>query len=626
MQQVIILAAPRSGGGLVHELILQHGHYSSGKLSSRDFLRVLDNDGLKPDELVEALALEGSEEGAIFDYSPFLGVHAEVLVRALPNALYVQVLRQPIHAIVSGIRAWETGRFANSRQPEGWWGQPWSFGLIPEAENLTGKPLPEIVAEQFLSTSSIISRALETFRPNRLVTLTFEDLVADPNGTINSLLNSVDFASNSASFSSPLPWSSRSLPGLSRIPGSGNLTEAVAALQAREKVLSDVVQNWQRAKKGPQEQSNSESLTASSAPSDPVQQSSGTPFSSVFSNSFAKLLEASSSSVAISTYKSGHLIMASEFRGAVNTTFQPFARPMGIAVAGTKLALGTLDSIVSFNNQPGLSKAVEPKDFYDSVYAPRSRIFTGDISIHEMAYGLDGDKSVLYFINTAFSCLCKSDPEYSFIPVWRPSWISGLANEDRCHLNGLAVVNGKPKFVTALSQTDLAFGWRSKKGISGVIVDVEEDRVVASGLSMPHSPRWHEGNLWVLESGKGSLASVDTETGQVTSIATLPGFTRGLAFIGPFALVGLSQVRESVFNDLPVTDSKDERNAGVWVVDTRTGEVAGRLKFDGAVTEIFDVQVIPNSRRATVVEPNESTKLSYTLPDFALKQVVQPQG
>jgi uncharacterized protein (TIGR03032 family) len=188
------------------------------------------------------------------------------------------------------------------------------------------------------------------------------------------------------------------------------------------------------------------------------------------------------------------------------------------------------------------------------------------------------------------------------------------------------MVNGKPKFVTALSQTDTAFGWRESKGTSGLIVDIETDRIVVDGLSMPHSPRWYQDQLWVLESGKGALCRVDLDSGKVDTIATLPGFTRGLAFIGKYALIGLSQVRETVFKNLPVTETKQERNAGVWIVDTTTGETVGMLKFDGVVSEVFDVSVIPNSKTATVIGQSELTSFSYTLSPEAIGQLAKPSS
>jgi uncharacterized protein (TIGR03032 family) len=182
------------------------------------------------------------------------------------------------------------------------------------------------------------------------------------------------------------------------------------------------------------------------------------------------------------------------------------------------------------------------------------------------------------------------------------------------------MVNGVAKYVTALSQTDTPNGWREHKGSGGVIVDVTNDRIVAKDLSMPHSPRWYDSKLWVLESGKGALAWVDIESGEVNTVATLPGFTRGLSFIGPYALVGLSQVRESVFTQLPITEQSAERNCGVWVVDTRSGKIAGFLKFDGVVQELFDVQVLPG-KWPVIVDAGPLTQNAFVLSDEGLKQV-----
>ena len=53
-------------------------------------------------------------------------------------------------------------------------------------------------------------------------------------------------------------------------------------------------------------------------------------------------------------------------------------------------------------------------------------------------------------MNTLFSCLAGLDSRYSFVPRWRPPFISALAAEDRCHLNGLAMVDGDaPAFLVA---------------------------------------------------------------------------------------------------------------------------------------------------------------------------------
>jgi uncharacterized protein (TIGR03032 family) len=171
-------------------------------------------------------------------------------------------------------------------------------------------------------------------------------------------------------------------------------------------------------------------------------------------------------------------------------------------------------------------------------------------------------------------------------------------------------------FVTALGRTDEAGGWRADKAKGGVLVDVASSQVVAQGLSMPHSPRWYGGRLWLLESGRGTLCTVDLGSGAVQTVAELPGFTRGLAFLGDYALVGLSQIRESsTFGDLPLTERLRERQCGVWVIDLRSGEIVGFLRFEDLVQEIFDLAVLPGVRFPEIAEAAGPTVASsFALP------------
>ena len=229
----------------------------------------------------------------------------------------------------------------------------------------------------------------------------------------------------------------------------------------------------------------------------------------------------------------------------------------------------------------------------------------------------------LWFINTAFSCLCTRADGYSFRPRWRPSFISQLAPEDRCHLNGMAMVDGQIKYVTALGETNTAGGWRANKRNGGILIDVPSNEIVARGLSMPHSPRWHDDRLWLLESGAGTIGTLDPASGRYDPIAELPGYTRGLSFHGSLAFIGLSQVRESaIFSGIPLVDRVKDRNCGVWVVDVQTGETVAFVQFEDAVQEIFAVEVLPNMRYPDVITDNRDLLAgSYVLPDDALVDV-----
>ena len=156
----------------------------------------------------------------------------------------------------------------------------------------------------------------------------------------------------------------------------------------------------------------------------------------------------------------------------------------------------------------------------------------------------------------------------------------------------------------------------------GVLLDLESGGEVAGGLSMPHSPRWHNGHLWVLESGKGEIGVVDLPTGRVQTVAQLPGFTRGLSFAGPYAFVGLSQVRESVFGGIPLSQRLKDRVCGVWVVDTRNGRTVAFLRFEDAVQEIFEVALLPGFRFPELSDPEgELIGGTYVLPEEALAEV-----
>ena len=335
-------------------------------------------------------------------------------------------------------------------------------------------------------------------------------------------------------------------------------------------------------------------------------------------------------SLAVSTYQAGKVILVREDQGTINTHFVDFNKPMGIGVDGQRLTVGGRNTVWYYRNMPALAPKLEPANRHDACYLPRQVHFTGDIDIHEMAWGVDG----LWLVNTRFCCLCTLDPDHSFSPRWRPHFVSSLAPEDRCHLNGLAMKDGRPAYVTALGETDSAGSWRSNKRDGGILMEVENNRVIARGLSMPHSPRIYNDRLWFLESGIGGIGWFDPDSLSTDSpakvihhtIARLPGFTRGLDFVGPFAFIGLSCVRESaVFNDFPLVEqlAEDERSCGVWVVDTRNGETVAFLCFSGGVQEIFAVQAQPARFPEILSDSHERLNDSYVVPDKALADVPQ---
>jgi uncharacterized protein (TIGR03032 family) len=357
------------------------------------------------------------------------------------------------------------------------------------------------------------------------------------------------------------------------------------------------------------------------------------PLRSVHTTTFAPILEHFGISLLVTTYQAGKLVILRADGGVVNTHFRSFAKPMGLAVQGNRLAIGTALEVWEFQNVPAVAAKLEPAGKHDACFLPRFGHATGEVLIHEMAWvqnrGQESgvrnqdDKPEPWFVNTRFSCLCTLDRTYSFVPRWRPPFITSIAPEDRCHLNGLGLVNGQVCYVTALGETDVAGGWRGNKKNGGILVEVPSGAILLRGLSMPHSPRWYQGKLWLLESGTGTIGWVDLVAGRYEPIAEVPGFTRGLDFHGNLAFIGLSQVRESaVFSGIPLTERLTERTCGVWVVDLTTGTTMAFLKFEDAVQEIFAVQVLHDARFPDLI--NDDRKIlsdSFVLPDDALSQL-----
>ena len=242
---------------------------------------------------------------------------------------------------------------------------------------------------------------------------------------------------------------------------------------------------------------------------------------SVHTSNLPALLEQLGISLVVSTYQAGKVIIVRNDGGKLNTHFRTFSKPMGIAVDNARLTIGGTNTVWYYRNMPAVAQKLDPAGTYDACFLPRRIHVTGDIDIHELAWGQDNE---LWVVNTRFCCLCTLDHDHSFYPRWRPPFVSAYAPEDRCHLNGLSVVNGKPKYVTALGETDTAGGWRANKANGGLLMDVDTNEILLRGLSMPHSPRWYRDQGWVLESGQGSIAKVDLQNQTWQTLAHMPGF------------------------------------------------------------------------------------------------------
>jgi uncharacterized protein (TIGR03032 family) len=329
-------------------------------------------------------------------------------------------------------------------------------------------------------------------------------------------------------------------------------------------------------------------------------------------DSFATVLRELRASLAITTYQANKLLVARATDDGLSMLVRTFDRPMGLAIRDGRMALGCRSEVWQFRNAPAIAPLVEPARRHDACFVPRTSHVTGDIGVHELAWA--GDE--LWAVNTRFSCLCTLDHVHSFVPRWRPPFVSELAAQDRCHLNGLAMRDGSPAYVSLFARTDAPRGWRELPTHSGAVLDVASGEPVATGLTMPHSPRWHRGNLFVLNSGMGRLERVDLATGQREAIAAVPGYARGLALHGNLAFVGLSRIRETaIFGGVPIAEYHEQLRCGVGVIELDTGNTVATLSFETAVEEIFDVQAVPGSRCPTFGGSSAAGDEVWLLPD-----------
>jgi uncharacterized protein (TIGR03032 family) len=308
------------------------------------------------------------------------------------------------------------------------------------------------------------------------------------------------------------------------------------------------------------------------------------------SDSLPALLAQLRLSVLISTYQTGHLVVVSVREGRLILSFNQFERAMGVAVRPGTIAVCARKEVWFLRSTPDIAAKLEPRQ-YDACFLARTSHFTDDIQAHEAAWVRERQKDEFWVVNTLFSCLSALDPYYSFAPRWRPPFVSALRPEDRCHLNGMAVVGGQPRYVTALAETNTPAGWRAVKHNDGCLIEVPGGRLLSRKLSLPHSPRVEHNQIFFLHSGQGELAVADPKTGRITPVAPVPGVSRGLALHGGYAFIGLSKARPTL-EGVPIVADRDKLRCGLWVVDLRTGAIAAHLEFCTAVEEIFDVQVL----------------------------------
>ncbi|MBI4617116.1 MAG: TIGR03032 family protein [Planctomycetes bacterium] len=310
--------------------------------------------------------------------------------------------------------------------------------------------------------------------------------------------------------------------------------------------------------------------------------------------------------LAVTAHQAGLLLLLGglDSAGRMHLELASYERCMGMAADGESLWVAGAWEIWRLAGLPA-DRGGETK--FDRLYAPRAAYAVGDLEVHDLAP--DG-RGGIHYVSPLLSAVMALDATGRVDLSWHPPFVSRLAPEDRCHMNGLAVEDGKPRYVTVCARSDVADGWRDHRRDGGCVLDVATGEVVASGLSMPHSPRLHRGELWLAEAGTGRIGRVDRKSGTFEPIAFCPGYVRGLAFHERFALVTTSLPRHHpTFTGLALEESLAEKGAqarcGIHVIDVDTGEVAHWFRFEGRVQELYDVAVLPGTVRPGLLGPRD---------------------
>jgi uncharacterized protein (TIGR03032 family) len=672
---VFLVAAPRSGSSLLFETLSRNeqawtiGGESHSVIEGIAALAPaahdwasnrLDADDATPDVVAElqrrfAARLRDrdghpwqEEHGPVclLEKTPKNALRIPFLAQAFPDARFVYLVREPRANVSSILEAWRSGNFVTYEKLPGWKGGRWSLLLIPGWRELEGVGLADVALAQYDAAHTAIQRDLAALPRERWHALDYDALVAQPRDQIERLSAWLGFEwdrpppqalppsivtvtrpardkwQRNADVLAPLSpaldrWHARleQFTGLTlaRATSRSKTPAPQPAAASRATPATDVAALPERPPAAPH------LAPAAAAKARPPSAAVQRALASVHTRSFAEVLRRAGVSLAVSTYQAGKLVLVRATDAGVDTGFKELRKPMGIALSGNRLAIGCGGEVRQFQRMPSLAPKLAPAGTVDMAWVPRASHVTGNIDIHELAYAGD----TLWAVNTRFCCLCTFAPDASFVPHWKPSFLSALAPEDRCHLNGLAVRDGQVRYVTLLGRSDAPGGWRERKADGGELIDLRGEQVICSGLSMPHSPRWYRNQLWVLESGTGGLCRVDPHSGARETVVELPGFTRGLDFHGPLAFVGLSQVRESaVFAKLPLTERLSERICGVWIVNVEQARIVGFLRFEDAVQEIFAVTVLPAQRHPELLLPDDPALAdAFILPTEALPQV-----
>lgn len=319
---------------------------------------------------------------------------------------------------------------------------------------------------------------------------------------------------------------------------------------------------------------------------------------------FSSTLKDKGISLAISTYQAGKLIFISpSSRNKIRQTPVSLKKPMGIALHEKKMAIATLDQIQIYAHEEDLAhRNLFNNDIdYDKLYLPRGVYLCGNNDLHDLEYGHNG----LWAVNTRFSCLATFDVNYSFTPRWLPPFVKELTPDDQCHLNGMALLDGKPKYVTALGKTNKKEDWKNNITNGGILMNVPEGEIILDNLPMPHSPRLYNNKLYILLSATGEIMEYDIEKNKSEIIFQTGRFIRGLSIHDGLFYIAHSEIRKSSSTFEKLKDRHLLDNAGIIIIDPEKKKMLGQLTYYTTVKEIFDVQVLDNTQTIAMLTPND---------------------
>lgn len=337
------------------------------------------------------------------------------------------------------------------------------------------------------------------------------------------------------------------------------------------------------------------------------------PFSITYSPQIPEWLKDLKCSLAITTYQAGKVVLISAGSNeSLSILPRTFEKPMGMSIKDNRIVLASQDQVIIFEGSTELAKGYPSKpDVYDMLYLPTATFHSGRVDIHDIDFGAED----IWAVNTSFSCLCRINGNYNFIPEWKPSFISQLASEDRCHLNGLIMKDGKPWITTALAQSNTPQGWRQNIISGGIMMDVEQDKIVMEGLAMPHSPVYYKNEIYLALSATGKIIKIQPGKWTFEEFANVQGFCRGMDIYKDYLFVATSKLRQnsSTFRQLDIAQLSDKAAIHIYHIPTRA--LIGSITFQKSVDEIYALKILPDVLRPNIINTDHPAfKLALSIP------------